>query len=180
MKVAGMLRIPGGCLLLGSPNWVLDWLQQEGQHFPRQWFTDETPQVEVTLAPFQMDRYPVTVARFREFVRQTGYVTDAERSGYGMVYSSQFWEELEGACWHRPGGWGSFIEGYEDHPVVHISWNDATSYAEWAGKRLPTESEWELAARGFDFRLWPWGDGWSELNCNTAEYHARSLASLGS
>jgi sulfatase modifying factor 1 len=173
-----MLSIPGGTLQMGTPEWVMDWLQQEGHYFPRQWFADETPQIEVRLAPFQIDRYPVTVAQFRDFVHCTGYVTDAERNGYGMVYSSEFWDEMRGACWHSPGGPMTSAEGYNDHPVVHMSWNDATSYAEWSEKRLPTEAEWEMAARGQNFRLWPWGDEWNEANCNTAEFHTGKLASL--
>jgi sulfatase modifying factor 1 len=177
--VDGMVLIPGGRFHQGSPPWVLDWLQkQRRQPFPRHWFTDEIPQIDVSVPQFWIDRHPVTVGDFREFVRDTGFITDAERSGYGLVYGDRYWHEHESACWFRPAGRGSGVDGYGDHPVVHISWNDANSYAEWAGKRLPSETEWELAARGFEFRVWPWGDTWHPDRANTAEYHAGPIDSL--
>jgi sulfatase modifying factor 1 len=163
---------------LGSPPWVLDWLEAEGQAFPRPWFTDETPQQLTHPAAYRIDRYPVTVRQFREFVESSGYVTEAERLGYSMLDGDRLWEGRPGACWHRPAGWGSTAEAYDDHPVVHVSWADANAYAAWAGKRLPTETEWELAARGEPFRLWPWGDDWAAGNANTAEFHAGPLTSL--
>lgn len=172
-----MVRIPGGTFMQGSPQWVLDWLAAEPQAFPREWFADETPQIEVTLRPYRIDRSPVTVGEFREFVADTGYVTDAERAGFGVVYGPRFWEERPGACWRRPAGNGNGagVADREDHPVVHVSWNDASAYARWAGKRLPTEAEWELAARGFEARIWPWGDTWDSRRANTAEFHAGPL-----
>ncbi|HEV2887549.1 MAG TPA: SUMF1/EgtB/PvdO family nonheme iron enzyme [Jatrophihabitans sp.] len=170
-----MARVPGATFLQGSPSWVLDWLVSEGQSFPREWFVDETPQIQVRLAAFLIDRYPVTVAQFRDFVAATGYLTDAERSGFGVVYGPRFWEERRDASWRCPTGAGS-SPGGEDHPVVHISWQDADAYARWAGKRLPTEAEWELAARGVDYRIWPWGNDWNAKFANTAELHAGPLA----
>ena len=176
--VAGMRLIPGGTYLQGSPGWVLDWLDRDAQAFPRDWFADETPPTETTLEPYLMDRYPVTVREFARFVDATGYRTDAERAGYGLVYGASYWAEREGAAWCRPGGYGTGVHGYADHPVVHISWADATAYADWAGKRLPTEAEWELAGRGPAFRIWPWGDTWHSDYANTAEYYAGPLGSL--
>jgi sulfatase modifying factor 1 len=173
-----MVRVPGGPFLQGSPPWVLDWLDKQGQSFPREWFTDESPPINAALAPYWIDRHPVTVEDFRQFARDTGYTTDAERAGYGMVYGEQYWEERPGACWHRPAGPGSGIAGHDRHPVVHISWDDANAYAQWAGKRLPSETEWELAARGARFRIWPWGDNWHSGNANTAEFYAGPLGSL--
>lgn len=175
-----MRLIQGGPFVQGSPPWLIDWLDAEGQAFPRTWFTDETPQLTVSPEPYWIDRYPVTVAQFRRFVAETGYVTDAERRGGSMVYGEQYWEERDGACWRRPAGHGSSIEGRDAHPVVHISFADATAYAAWCGKRLPTETEWELAARGRPFRIWPWGDVWDSRNANTAEYSAGALGSLES
>jgi sulfatase modifying factor 1 len=173
-----MCLVPGGSFELGSPTWLLDWLDEQGQAFPRNWFTDETPPVPTTLRPYRIDRYPVTVAAFRRFVQHTGYRTDAERLGSSMVYTDRYWEERPGACWHRPAGPHSDLAGYDDHPVVHMSWNDANAYAAWAGKRLPTEAEWELAARGPQFRIWPWGNEWDRTRANTAELVNGQLDSL--
>ncbi|MEO6703954.1 MAG: SUMF1/EgtB/PvdO family nonheme iron enzyme [Jatrophihabitantaceae bacterium] len=173
-----MLAVPGGTFLQGSPSWLLDWLDEQDQPLPRQWFGDETPPVSRTLAPYRIGRYLVTVEEFGDFVRKTGHRTDAEEAGFGMVYGEDGWEERTGACWQAPGGAGTDTSGYHDHPVVHVSYRDASAYAEWAGKRLPTESEWEFAARGPQFRIWPWGDSWHTDNANTAEYHAGSLSSL--
>lgn len=174
---ATMVHVPGGTFLQGSPERTLDWLEAEGQAFPRDWFTDETPQRPVALRDYLIDRYPVTVAQFADFVACTGYVTSAERAGGSMVYSD-YWEIREGACWHRPAGYGSGIRSREDHPVVHISYPDAEAYATWAGKRLPTESEWERAATGRAYRLWPWGDTWDPTRANTAEWTGGSLRGL--
>ncbi|PZG24382.1 Sulphatase-modifying factor protein [Micromonospora craterilacus] len=172
-----MVRVPGGTFLQGSPDRTLDWLESEGQAFPRDWFTDETPQLPVTLPDYLIDRYPVTVAQFAAFVARTGYVTSAERSGGSMVYSD-YWEIREGACWHRPAGYGSGVRNRDDHPVVHISHLDAEAYARWAGRRLPTESEWERAATGPSYRLWPWGDTWDPGNANTAEWTGGTFRGL--
>ncbi len=174
----GMVHIPGGRFLMGSPDWVLDWLDNEvAQKFPRKWFGDETPQHEVHLRPYWLDRYPVTVAQFRLFVNDTGYVTDAEQRGFGMVYTD-YWDEVPGFSWRQTAGGVDLGTSYDDHPVVHVSWNDANAYAQWAGKRLPTEAEWELAARGYAFRLWPWGSNWSNQAANTAEMHAGALQAV--
>lgn len=174
-----MLRIPGGEFQIGSPPWMLDWLDRADQPQHRIWFCDETPQVSRTVESFLIDKYPVTVGEFREFVDQTGYVTDAQRRGFSMIYRGDAWVEEEGARWDAPGGPGTDAKGCDDHPIVHISWVDANAYAEWAGKRLPTEPEWEFAARGTDFRIWPWGDTWHAGNANTAEFHAGTLTTLG-
>jgi len=167
-----MIRIPGGEFLQGSPNWLLDLIESTDQVFPRRWFADETPTIARSVPPYYIDRYPVTVGEFREFVRRTGYRTDAERRGFGLVYSENGWIETEGVCWSAPAGPDVAVRDYDDHPVVHVSWGDASAYAQWAGKRLPTETEWEFAARGSDFRIWPWGNTWDPANANTTEYLA--------
>ncbi|SBT46722.1 formylglycine-generating enzyme family protein [Micromonospora narathiwatensis] len=173
-----MRRIPGGMFRQGTAPWVLDWLDAADQPLPRLWFADETPQVTTVVAPFRIDRFPVTVGEYARFVRDTGYRTDAERRGFGLVYTEQGWAERAGVTWRAPGGPGTESRDFDDHPVVHVSWNDANEFAAWCGRRLPTEAEWEFAARGPDFRVWPWGDEWDVEAANTAELHAGPLTSL--
>jgi sulfatase modifying factor 1 len=161
--------VPATAFDLGTPEWVLDWLQAQGYPFPTSWFRDETPQVRVALASFSIDRHPVTVGQYAAFVDDTGYRTVAERRGWSLVYGSDYWEEADGASWRHPAGPRTEHEPPLDHPVVHIAAEDAAAYASWAGRRLPTEAEWELAARGPRYRLWPWGDAWLADRANTTE-----------
>jgi formylglycine-generating enzyme required for sulfatase activity len=116
----------------------------------------------VFLAAFSIDRFEVTNALFDRFVRATDHRTTAELEGEGVVWkrSHDRWEPVKvpGAQWRMPDGPGSAIQA--DHPVVQVSWHDADAYCRWAGKRLPTEAEWEKAARGGAGRRYPWGDSW--------------------
>lgn len=135
----------------------------------------ETPVHEVWLDAFEIDATSVTNAQFARFVDETGYRTEAETFGYSAVFhlartapdedvlgqppQTPWWLGVRGADWRHPGGAGSSIEGLEDHPVVHVTWNDAQAYCAWAGRRLPSEAEWEYAARGgLDGAVYPWGD----------------------
>ncbi|MBO0904819.1 formylglycine-generating enzyme family protein [Jiella sonneratiae] len=129
---------------------------------------------KVRLQPFLVDAVPVTNARFAAFVAATGYVTESERFGWGPVFSgllpeaeriaspgpAPWWTARDGACWHAPEGAESDVAERAGHPVVHVSLADAQAFAVWAGGRLPSEAEWEHAARGGlegDPRF-PWGD----------------------
>ena len=116
----------------------------------------------VYLEDYWIYQTPVTNAQFSEFVAQTDYTTTAEDEGWSFAYaklgSILAIERVPGAHWAAPAGPDSDIISLEDHPVVHMSWYDAAAYCEWAGARLPTNAEWEKAARGIDGRIYPWGN----------------------
>jgi len=148
----------------------------------------ETPLHSVALPDFQIDSTSVTNEQFAVFVSETGYRTEAELFGFSAVFYSAlqtersnvmssatgtpWWLGVTGADWAHPGGPGSGIDGMEDHPVVHVSWNDAVAYCDWSGRRLPTEAEWERASRGgLEGARYPWGNDLvdrhsGEWNCN--------------
>lgn len=163
----------------------------------------EGPVREVALRPFRMAATAVTNREFAEFVDATGHETDAERFGWSFVFGANvakparadivpgsvpgapWWRAVRGAYWRAPGGLGSSVEELADHPVVHVSWNDASAYAAWTGTRLPTEAEWEYAARGgLEQAVYPWGNERepdSEYRCNIwrGTFPTRNLASDG-
>lgn len=133
------------------------------------------------VAPFAIDSTAVSNEQFKRFVRATGYKTEAEnyrwsfvleilasndtiavvdgKQGLGRVVDAPWWLGVEGATWRKPEGPDSSLKGRGAHPAIHISWNDAKAYCEWVGRRLPTEFEWEMAARGgYEDEPFPWGD----------------------
>jgi len=164
-----MTRVPGGTFLMGDERF----------------YPEERPVHHVAVDGFWMDEHQVTNAEFRRFVKATGYVTNAERpldpADYpdadpallvpgSLVFQPtrgpvdlrdyrNWWAYVPGACWTRPEGAGSNLGGRERHPVVHVAYEDAEAYATWSGKQLPSEAEWELAARGgLEGAVFPWGD----------------------
>ena len=150
---------------------------------------DERPGETVHLAAFYFGKFPVTNALFGLFVESTGYTTTAEKVGYGEVYYGRhqktvdehsgqarlLWNAtivskvVKGAFWYQPQGPGSTIHKKRNHPAVQVSLEDAMAFAAWTGKRLPTESEWEAAARTARGHTLPWGDDWLKGMCNVEE-----------
>ncbi len=141
----GMAQLPGGRFAMGSPD---------ATHH------DQRPVHQVSLAGFWLDTQQVTNRQFAQFVKSTGYETTAEQRGQSLVFDSiqGRWREVAGANWRHPRTANDSLVGKEEYPVVHVSWYDATAFAAWAGKRLPTEAEYEYAARaGLSDCLYPWG-----------------------
>jgi formylglycine-generating enzyme required for sulfatase activity len=190
-----MTWVPGGTFLMG-----------DGRFYP-----EERPVHRVTVDGFWMDEHPVTNAEFRRFVKATGYVTMAERPPDPADYPDadpallvagslvfqrssgpvdlrdyrNWWAYVPGACWRRPEGPGSSLDGRERHPVVHVAWCDVEAYAAWAGKELPSEAEWERAARGgLEGAVFAWGDEFApngRMMANTwqGEFPWRNLGTDG-
>ncbi|MEW6543257.1 MAG: formylglycine-generating enzyme family protein [Nitrospirota bacterium] len=139
---APMVFVPAGEFLMGSPEGT------EG-------FSDERPQRLVLVSAFWIDRSEVTNDQYDRFVKASGHRAPANPN-----QSATLWEH------------GTYLPGSADHPVVNVSWHDAAAYCAWAGKRLPTEAEWEKAARGTNARIYPWGNDWDLARANSASYWA--------
>lgn len=138
-----LVFVPGGDFTMGSDSSI---------------YASERPVHTVFLDPYWIDQTEVTNAMFETFITQTGYQTDAEKIGSSYVFNPGSRKSMQGADWRHPQGPDSSLTNLSEHPVVHVSWNDAQAYCEWAGRRLPTEAEWEKAARGTDARVYPWGN----------------------
>ena len=160
---SGMVAVPAGPVWIGS---TMDQINAAvafcGSDCRPEQFLDENPIHQVYVDSFYIDKFEVTNAQFAYFVSKTGYVTDAERAGDQVT-------------------WRTFnTPDRKYHPVIYVSWNDANAFCRWVGKRLPTEAEWEKAARGTDKRIWPWGDGWNPGVLNSSEYGAGQPLRVGS
>jgi formylglycine-generating enzyme required for sulfatase activity len=166
-----MVRVPAGIYEVGATG------------------SDRNPRREVALRAFEIAETETTNAQFARFVAATGYVTDAERQGFAMVFEEGMlewqWARTPGACWRRPFGDARFeAAAHPGHPVTQISGADAAAYCRWAGGRLPTAEEWEVAARAGVRTDYPWGGdlrpgGRAMANIWDGESHAKNAMSDG-
>ncbi|MFH1231675.1 MAG: SUMF1/EgtB/PvdO family nonheme iron enzyme, partial [Planctomycetota bacterium] len=158
-----MILIPAGEFMRGNDNG----------------YTNERPSMIVNVGHYYVDKFEITNEQFKKFIENNKYITDAETSGFGWVYSDGVLSQVKGACWKDPNGDGKGIENLLQHPVVQVSLKDAENYAKWARKRLITEAEWEKAARSNKQLIYPWGNDWIDKVSNSGD-DACGTAPIGS
>jgi formylglycine-generating enzyme required for sulfatase activity len=184
-----MVLIPAGSFKMGSTKNEVDQAIKDcvnelkrDQQTCEGWYKPELPQHTAQMDAYYLDRHEVTNRLFQQFVQQTGHRSTAEQEGSAFAFvEGKGWEEVKGASWRKPeAGATVFDSGRAEHPVVSVSWDDAQAYCRWAGKRLPTEAEFEYALRaGTTTRYW-WGQGnpGSRRVANIADESARKLLSV--
>ena len=153
----GMALIPAGKFLMGS-------LEKDGE-VGSTVGVDELPRRSIDLKAYYIDRYEVTALRYKKFLEATGRKPPGDPR-FPEIYP-----------WAREGG---IPKEFENHPVIYVSWDDARAYCAWAGKRLPSEAEWEKAARGADGRIWPWGNIYDSGKANVQDYQSGGTLPVGS
>lgn len=182
-----MVPVDAGTFIMGSSREDIDFFaescpsKEDDPQCGAWYFEDELPRREVTLPAYCIDRTEVTNAQFAKFAEATGYETTAEKRGTSITWNDadRDWNlDVSGADWRHPAGPDSTAP--DNHPVVQVSYFDAQAYCEWAGKRLPSVSEWEKAARGTDGRRWPWGDAWNPNALNYYEVKPPQTQPVGS
>ncbi len=172
------VTVPGGPFIMGSD-----------EPRPNDRPSASAPAHTVDVDTFRIARGPVTVTEFARFTAETGYVTTAERSGQSWVWhggedittpdQDHLWRPTEGAWWRSPRGPGSDVADKGDHPVTHVSYLDCLEYCRWSGTRLPTEAEWEKAARGTDGRRYTWGDSAPTPSSANHTMHVGDTTAIG-
>ena len=158
----GMVLIPEGPFLMGSTEEDINKLLELDRNVEASRFDVEVPQREVYMSAYLIDKYPVTNAKYRKFIESGGY---KQRD----FWSDAGWDYVQQSKPLDSDGVHSALDGKDDCPVVNVSWYEAEAFAKYAGKRLPTEAEWEKAARGTDGRIYPWGNEFDKTKLNCAE-----------
>jgi len=166
-----MIKIPKGEFIIGSNREEVNEQIKSNPGKDKRLFDRQLPRHRLFLNEFGMSKFPITNKQFKEFVDSTDYKTTAEVERWGYHFDGEM-KKIEGAYWKCPQGEKSNIEDKDNHPVVMVSWYDTYEFCKWlSGKtkknyRLPTEAEWEKAARGTSGNIWPWGNKWDENKCN--------------
>ena len=161
-EVLEFIRVSAGTFMMGSDK-AKDMDARD----------NEQPQHMVFVSEFDIGKYPITVAQFAAFVKASGYETVAERTGSAGVYDGKTWKDTQDVNWQHPHGPNSDVSQKQTHPVTCVTWDDAMAFCEWLsqttghGIALPSEAQWEKAARGLDGRIFPWGnDPPDDVRCN--------------